>query len=49
MPCYVFAWLGQFFGLGRISWSFIISLNLVLMLRYPFKYKKCSAGSLMYI
>jgi len=40
--CYVSAWLGQFFGLGTISWNFLLSVNLFLMVQYPFKYAKWS-------
>jgi len=40
--CYWSGIMGQFFGLGTISWNFMISVNLFLALRNPNRHKTMS-------
>lgn len=37
--CYLSAIMGQFFGLGTISWNFVISLYLFLLMYKPIKFR----------
>lgn len=37
--CYISAIMGQFFGLGTISWNFVISLYLFLLMYKPIRFR----------